>query len=74
MPDYPIVKFLVTHGDRFALGVALLPVAAAMLVLALGLAHWLILLAGLGAAALLFVFVKSYVELVRIIADMLLPK
>ena len=26
MPNYPIINFLVRHGHRFAIGVALLPV------------------------------------------------
>ena len=74
MPDYPIVKFLVTQGDRFAIGIALLPLVGAVLGFVFAGLHWLVVPAGAAAAGLLFVFVKSYVELVRIIADMLLPK
>ena len=37
-------------------------------------AHWLVLLAAVLAAPVVYVLLKSYVELVAIIADMLLPK
>lgn len=73
MPNYPIIQFLVRHGHRFAIAVALLPAA-----LGVGLAFsgwgWLYGAGGVVASVVLYVIMKSYVELVAIIADMLLPK
>ena len=73
MPKYPVIDFLLRHGHRFAIAVALLPVAAGLY---LGLSGWSWPLAvcGVLAGGILYVLAKSYVELVALIADMLLPK
>ena len=73
MPHYPVVNFLLRHGHQFAIAVALLPAAAGVY---LGLSDWgwLVALAGIVTGAILYILAKSYVELVAIIADMLLPK
>ena len=73
MPNYPIINFLVRHGHRFAIGVALLPVAAGFCLAYAG-GGWPYGAGGLVTGAILYVIMKSYVELVAIIADMLLPK
>ena len=73
MPNYPVVNLLVSHGNWFAALVAALPIVAGIY-LALAGAGWIFLCAGAVAGAVLFVIFKSYVELVCIIADMLLPK
>jgi hypothetical protein len=73
MPHYPIINFLVRHGHPFAIGVALLPVLAGMWILFAG-GPWLYGVGGVAAGAVLYVLMKSYVEMVAIIADMLLPK
>jgi len=73
MPNYPIINFLVRHGHRFAIAVALLPVALG-LCLAFAGWGWPYGAGGAIAGAILYVIMKSYVELVAIIADMLLPK
>ena len=73
MPNYPIIQFLVRHGHPFAIGVALLPALAGLWVLLAG-GLWLYGIGAVVAGAVLYVLMKSYVELVAIIADMLLPK
>jgi predicted PurR-regulated permease PerM len=73
MPNYPIINFLVRHGHPFAIGVALLPALAGLWILLAG-GPWLFGVGGLVAAPVLYVLMKSYVEMVAIIADMLLPK
>lgn len=73
MPNYPVVNLLVRHGVWFAVIVAALPIIAG-LCLALSGWGWIWLGAGAVAGAVLFIVFKSYVELVCILADMLLPK
>ena len=73
MPNYPIINFLVRHGHPFAIGVALLPALAGMWTFFTG-ASWLYGAGGIAAGAVVYVLMKSYVEMVAIIADMLLPK
>lgn len=73
MPNYPIIHFLVRHGHRFAIAVALLPVVVGAW-LALAGWGWPYGAGGIVAGAILYVIMKSYVELVAIIADMLLPR
>jgi len=74
MPNYPVVNLLVSHGKWFAAIVAVLPVLAGLYLVVLGGMGWIFLCAGAVAGAVLYVIFKSYVELVCIIADMLLPK
>jgi len=70
---YRTLYFLVKHGDWGAnlvsLGVLLAAGVGAVIVDAL----WALPLVVLGAG-LLLVILRSYVELVRVIVDMLLPK
>jgi hypothetical protein len=73
MPNYPIIHFLVRRGHPFAIGVALLPALAGLWLLLAG-GPWLYGVGAIAAGAVLYVLMKSYVELVAIIADMLLPK
>jgi hypothetical protein len=73
MPNYPVIHFLVRHGHLFAIAVALLPVAAGAC-LAISGGGWLYGAGGVAAGGVLYVLMKSYVEMVAIIADMLLPK
>ena len=74
MNSYPTIALLVEHGDRIAIAIAALPLLGSMAVFALAGTHWLVLVAGIVASAVLFLIMKSYVELVRVISDMLLPK
>ena len=73
MPKYPVIDFLLRHGHRFAVAVALLPAIAGVYLAYLGWG-WPIAVGGLLAGGILYVLAKSYAELVAIIADMLLPK
>lgn len=73
MNKYPVLAFIVKYGT---------PAAAAAAVVAFLLIAWLAwpfagvvaVLVALFVAAILFVIAKSYVELVTIITDMLLPQ
>lgn len=73
MPNYPIIQFLVRHGHPFAIGVALLPALAGIGIFLAG-GAWFYGVGGIAGGAVLYVLMKSYVEMVAIIADMLLPK
>jgi hypothetical protein len=74
MDQYPAVAFIVKHGRPLALTIALLPpVAVALLLHAAGF-HWLWSLLALALLPLTYLVARSYVELVAIVADMLLPK
>lgn len=73
MPNYPVVNMLVNYGNWFAAITAAIPIAVGLYLTATG-AGWIFLCGGALAGVVLFVLLKSYVELVCIIADMLLPK
>jgi hypothetical protein len=73
MNEYPMLHFIGRYGGWCAIVLALLPLAAGVwLFLAGASAGWLA--AGVVAAIVLYGFVRSYVELVRVMIDMLLPK
>lgn len=72
-PHYPVVQFLLRWGGALAILVALAPVAAAVAAIWCGISYW-VAPAGLAAGVVLWLFVKSYVEVLSIIADTLLPK
>ncbi|MCW5656013.1 hypothetical protein [Hydrogenophaga sp.] len=72
-PTYPVVQFLVAHGKRLSYAISLLVLLGTC---GLGLANgtlWL-LPAGLVASGLLLGLLLSYVEVLHIIADTLIPK
>ena len=74
MDQYPTLRIIAEKGNIIAIVVGLLPVLAA---LAIGVAfmwHWLTLAAGVILGGLLFGLTKSYVELVRVIADVMIPR
>jgi hypothetical protein len=73
MAQYPTLRFLERYGDWIAILVSLAPLAAAILAAALGASAWWVL-AGAAAAAVLFIAARSYVEMIRLMTDMLLPK
>ncbi len=72
-PSYPTVQFLLTHGRTLATlcagGVAFAAIVAAWT----GGAPWIAPVGALFAAGL-WVLLQSYVEVLAIIADTLLPK
>lgn len=74
MDQYPTIRLVVARGDIIAVVIALLPLAGAVAVAALFKVHWLVLVAGAVASLVSYFLMRSFVEIVRIIADMLLPK
>ena len=74
MDQYPILKRIVEQGDTIAALIAALPFLGAFAFYALLATHWLVPLSGAVTSLVLLLLLKSYVELVRVIADMLLPK
>lgn len=70
---YWMLFFIVKHGDWLAIATGLTPLLASLAVLALGAPAWLVA-AGAVASLFLFVLMRAFVELVRVIVDMLLPK
>ncbi len=73
MTTYPTLRFLEKHGGWLAIAVGIAVFLAAILATALGASPWW-LLGGAAAGALLFLLARSYVELIRLMTDMLLPK
>jgi 4-hydroxybenzoate polyprenyltransferase len=73
MDQYPTIKLIVERGGLIAAAIAILPLLGGAVLLLLGV-HWFALAAGAVAAGVAYFLMKSYVELVRVIADMLLPK
>jgi hypothetical protein len=74
MDDYPMVRLLLRWGNTMANAAALaVPLFALALVVAQGWS-WLTLVGGLLLGGGVFVMARSYVEVIRIIADTLLPK
>ncbi len=70
MSQYPILNILVRHGNLLAVILGLLPIAIAV---ALD-AEPVMLGAAIVAGVILGFFVRSYVELVRVVIDMLMPQ
>ena len=72
-PQYRTLSFIVKYGDWLAwatvLGVLLPTLAMALINQSV---FWAI--GGVAGGAFLFILMRSYVELVRVIVDMLLPK
>lgn len=72
MDRYPTIKFLVARGNLLAAVVGILPLLGGFVLAALGM-HWIVVVAGAVTSGVLYLLMRSYVELVRVIADMLLP-
>jgi hypothetical protein len=73
MNDYPMLHFLMRWGSHAAIALAV-AVATAGLWIAMSTGNWLWGLAGLVVSGVGYGLALSYVELVRLIVDMLLPK
>lgn len=73
MDQYPTLNLIVRHGESLAAVAGLLPLLGAIAAFVLG-AHWIMLPAGAVAGGFLYLLLRSYVELVRVMADMLIPK
>jgi hypothetical protein len=73
MNEYPMLHFIVRWGKPIAMVLAAVAVAAGLWGAAMaGNVLWAVL--GLGGAALGYGLLMSYVELVKLVMDMLLPK
>lgn len=73
-PSYPAIRLFTRHGDALALVAGLAPVALALwAVLGAG-AGWGWLVAGLAGGGGLGLVMRSYVEVLRILADTLMPR
>ncbi len=71
---YWMLQFIVKHGDWIAIVCGALPLLASIAAVALfSVPSWGIV-AGVVGSAFLFLLMRSFVELVRVIVDMLLPK
>lgn len=67
------LHFIVKHGDWIAIITGAVPLIACIAAVICGGPLWLIA-AGVVGMAFLFLLMRSYVELVRVMVDMLLPK
>ncbi|MDB5924264.1 MAG: hypothetical protein JWN13_3200 [Betaproteobacteria bacterium] len=74
MEQYPAVAFIVRHGKPLVLALSLLPPVVIALVLHAAGFAWMWSVIALALLPLTYLIARSYVELVTIIADMLLPK
>jgi hypothetical protein len=73
IPTYPTVKFLVAYGMPLAILIGLAPLVIAVVLVVLGWSAWVIA-AGVGISLVLGVVLVSYVEVLRVISDTLMPK
>ena len=73
MSQYPTLKLLERHGGWIAGVVSLAPVVAGVAAPFLGASPWWAL-AGVLSSGVLYVGLRSYVELIRLMSDMLMPK
>lgn len=72
-PRYPTLQFIAQFGGPIVVVTAALPFLGAVAGVLAGLPWWLAL-AGIVASAYAFLFLRSYVELIRAVADTLLPR
>lgn len=72
-PRYPAVQVFLRYGNLIAILAGLAPLAGVAWLVVEGASAWWIA-AGVAAGAFVFLLMRSYAELVTIIADMLLPK
>jgi len=72
-PSYAALHFLVHRGNLLAILFGLVPLAGAIIAVVCGYTA-LLLVAGVIASAFAYLIMRSYVEMVRLIVDMLLPK
>ncbi len=74
MNNYPYIRFIVKHGTFVALLLGSMPaICAAIVMIALDLTAWVLVL-GVMTSLIGWFIAMSFVELVQVIADMLLPK
>lgn len=73
IPHYPVVHFIMKSGCLIANSLSCLPIILATAAVICAYPWWW-LLAAVGVTPILYLFLHSYVELVRIIGDTLLPR
>ena len=71
---YWMLHFIVKHGDWIAIVCGLLPLLASIVCVAVCGLPALFIAAGAVGSVFLFLLMRAFVELVRVIVDMLLPK
>jgi hypothetical protein len=72
-PTYSALQFLVRYGNWLVVVTALMPILCGVWAWLAGMSP-IFAIGGLIGAAFLYLIMRSYVELVRVIVDMLLPK
>ena len=73
MNEYPTLNFILDHALALALAAAAAPVLGAVLAVLSG-ASALWLIAGIVVGAICYGLTRSYVELIKLVTDMLMPK
>jgi hypothetical protein len=73
MNEYPTLTFMLDHVQALALAAAAAPMLGAVLAVLSG-ASALWLFAGIVVGAIGYGLVRSYVELIKLVTDMLMPK
>jgi hypothetical protein len=72
-PTYPTVRFILRYSRIVVGAAAVLPIAGVLLFTFPDI-RWALVVAAIIAGAVVGFFVQSYVEIIRIIADTLLPR
>jgi hypothetical protein len=72
-PQYPALDFLVRYGTWLAPALAAVIAVLGVYAWAMGMPP-IIAVLGIAAAAFAYLLMRAFVELVRVIVDMLLPK
>ena len=73
VPTYPALNFIVRYGNWVALAAAAAPVVLGGVAWGTGMSPGYGI-AGVAAGAFVYLMMRTFVELVRVIVDMLLPK
>ena len=72
-PSYPAIRTISTFGPIIAIVLGLAPIAVVIGMVSVGFS-WLWAIPALVAGGLLYLVVQSYVEVLRILADTLMPR
>lgn len=73
LPSFPVVTFLARRGSILAILAGISPVLAAIVAVFMG-SHVLWMVGGFLTGLVLWLFLESYVEVLRILADALMPR
>ena len=74
MENYPIIRLLHRHGTWLAALVAVCPPLGALAMFLAGGLPWPVLPMGVVMGAVVYVLARSYVELIHIITETLMPR